>query len=79
MEPAVPDDERAAYAREFGIGKLSKTLLENRLVDEYHVWVFPEVAGSGDRLFEGERSTLSLEGETRFKSGIVVLRYAPKD
>jgi dihydrofolate reductase len=62
----------------FGTGELSKTLLEHKLVDEYHFWVFPVVVGSGDRLFEGARASLSLQGETTFKSGIVVLRYGPK-
>jgi dihydrofolate reductase len=62
----------------YGTGEFSKTLLENKLVDEYHFWVFPEVVGSGDRLLDGFRATLKLVDTTRFKSGIVVLELAPK-
>jgi dihydrofolate reductase len=62
----------------FGTGELSATLLEHRLVDEYHFWVFPILAGSGDRLFEGgDTTTLGLIGTTTFNSGIVVAKYAP--
>jgi len=42
-----------------------------------HLWLFPEVAGSGDRLFEGVRDTLQLVDTIRFGSGIVVLKYRP--
>ena len=62
----------------YGTGEFSKTLLENRLVDEYHFWVFPELAGSGERLFDGVRESLELQDTTRFGSGIVVLQLAPK-
>jgi len=62
----------------YGTGELSKTLLEHRLVDEYHLWIFPVLAGGGDRLFEGVEATFELEDTTRFASGIVVLRYGPK-
>jgi dihydrofolate reductase len=63
----------------FGTGELDKTLLDHKLVDEYHLWLFPEIVGSGERLFEGVRGSLSLRGQTTFKSGIVVLRYGPKE
>lgn len=62
----------------YGTGELDRTLLEHKLVDEYHFWLFPVTAGSGDRLLEGIPATLELEGTTTFASGIVVLRYAPK-
>ena len=63
----------------FGTGEFSRALLANRLVDEYHFWLFPVLAGSGTRLFEGVDVThLQLVDETRFGSGIVVLVYAPK-
>ena len=42
------------------------------------VWVFPEVAGSGDRLLEGLQASLQLLDTTRFGAGIVVLKLAPK-
>lgn len=57
----------------FGTGEFSRTLLENELVDEYHIWIFPVVVGAGDRLFEGITPThLELVETTSFKSGIVV-------
>lgn len=64
----------------FGTGSFSKTLLEHKLVDEYHFWVFPVLA-DGDQLFaESELGINHLEllGTTTFKSGIVVHKLAPK-
>ena len=62
----------------YGTGELSRTLLEHKLVDEYHFWIFPVVAGSGERLFEGAATSLALIDTTTFGSGIVVAKYAPK-
>lgn len=64
----------------FGTGSFSRTLLEHKLVDEYHFWVFPVLA-DGERLFEGSElgiNHLELLGTTTFKSGIVVHKLAPK-
>ena len=61
----------------YGTGELDKALVEHRLVDEFHFWVFPVVAGRGDRLFDGlDLTTLKLVETNRFASGIVVLVYA---
>ncbi|GAA3567452.1 dihydrofolate reductase family protein [Nonomuraea rosea] len=63
----------------FGTGRLDRTLIDNGLVDEFHFWTFPAVAGGGDRLFDGLDVThLNLLATTRFTSGIVVLTYGPK-
>jgi dihydrofolate reductase len=63
----------------FGTGELDRTLLENGLVDEYHFWYFPVLAGGGQRLIEGIETThLELLDTARFKSGIVVHVLAPK-
>jgi dihydrofolate reductase len=63
----------------FGTGELDRPLLENKLVDEYHFWVFPVLAGGGQRLIEGiEITHLQLLGSTTFESGIVVHVLAPK-
>jgi dihydrofolate reductase len=64
----------------FGTGEFSKTLLEHKLVDEYHLWIFPVIAGGGDRLFDGLDVThLRLLDSTTFGSGIIVHKLAPKD
>jgi dihydrofolate reductase len=63
----------------FPPGVLDHTLLEHRLVDEYHFWMFPTVAGGGERLFDGiDLTDLELLDTNVFGSGIVVLVYGPK-
>lgn len=63
----------------FGTGELDRTLLQDNLIDEFHFWVFPVVAGSGQRLLDGiDMTHLDLADTTRFRSGIVVLTYTPK-
>jgi len=63
----------------FGTGQLDRALIERDLVDEFHFWFFPIVAGSGERLLDGLDVThLKLVNTTPFASGIVVLAYAPK-
>ena len=63
----------------FGTGELDRTLLDHRLVDEYHFWMFPVIAGEGDRLGDHLDVThLRLVDTERFDSGIVVMVYRPK-
>jgi dihydrofolate reductase len=63
----------------FGTGELDRTLMEHNLIDEFHFWLFPVVVGSGQHLLDGIGSThLNHQDSTRFRSGIVVLIYAPK-
>lgn len=57
----------------FGTGELDRTLMDHELVDEFHFWVFPVVAGRGQRLLDGVDTThLELLEAVSFKSGIVV-------
>ena len=65
----------------YGTGELDRTLLmPNNLVDEFHFWLFPVAVGRGDRLLDGiDMTHLKLAGTTTFTTGIVVLRYEPKD
>jgi dihydrofolate reductase len=63
----------------FGTGELDRLLLKHRLVDEYHLWVFPVLSGGGLRLFDGIGTThLELVDSTRFASGVTVLTLTPK-
>jgi dihydrofolate reductase len=63
----------------FGSGSFSKTLLEHGLIDELHLWIFPVLAGGGQRLIEGiEPLHLQLVETTPFSTGLVVNTYAPK-
>ena len=60
----------------YGTGELDCTLIEHRLVDEFHFWVFPVIAGGGQRLLDHISTThLELLDTTRFDSGIVVNTY----
>jgi len=47
------------------------------LVDEYRLFVYPVVTGSGRRLFpSGSAASLRLIDERRFMSGVVLLSYS---
>jgi len=62
----------------FGTGELDRTLIANGLVDEFHFWMFPVLAGSGQSLIDGIDVThLQLVETTPFASGIVVHTYTP--
>jgi len=62
----------------FGTGELDRTLIANGLVDEFHFWMFPVLAGSGQQLIDGIDVThLELVETTPFASGIVVHTYTP--
>ena len=62
-----------------GSARLVQSLLENDLVDELRLMVFPVVLGTGKRLFgDGTDTTaLRLVGTETFSSGVVVLSYQP--
>ena len=63
----------------FGSGDLVNTLMQNDLVDEYRLMIFPVVVGKGKRLF-GEGSgtkTMRLLDTKTVGSGVVVLTYGP--
>ncbi len=62
-----------------GSADLVNTLMEQDLVDEYRLMVFPVVVGSGKRLFRGggDRKALRLVETKTFDSGVIVLTYRP--
>jgi dihydrofolate reductase len=57
---------------------LLQTLLRHDLVDEFHVFVFPVLVGSGNRLFGPGTgpARLKLVDVTRFDGGVVGCAYA---
>ena len=62
-----------------GSGNLIQTLLRHRLVDEYRLWVFPLVIGSGKRLFSDGTipSGLKLVDSKVSTTGVVIGTYEP--
>ena len=75
---AALKDQPGGDLLKFGTGELDRALIEHGLVDEFHFWVFPILAGGGQRLIEGIDTThLKLVDTTPSASGIVVLTYAP--
>lgn len=61
-----------------GSSVLVHTLIENDLVDEYSLHVYPLVLGSGKRLFpEGKRVNLKLIGSQALPTGVVYQQYQP--
>ncbi|HEY2462189.1 MAG TPA: dihydrofolate reductase family protein [Candidatus Acidoferrum sp.] len=64
----------------FGSGKLSHTLMEHGLFDEYRIAVVPVILGSGKTLFgDGlKRQPLKLVETRTFSSGAVMMRYEPR-
>ena len=61
-----------------GSGTLVSSLLREGLLDELHLFVFPLVAGSGQRLFgaSGARLPLKLLDSATSGSGVMHLTYA---
>jgi dihydrofolate reductase len=62
-----------------GSGGLAQTLIENDLVDEYRLLVFPVRLGSGKKLFrDGTRgSALRLLSTRTTSTGVVIATYEP--
>jgi dihydrofolate reductase len=62
-----------------GSGNLIQTLMRHNLVDEYRLWVFPCVLGSGKRLFADGAipSGLRLVESTVSTTGVVIGTYEP--
>jgi dihydrofolate reductase len=62
-----------------GSGNLIQTLMRHNLVDEYRLWVFPVVIGSGKRLFADGTipAALQLVDSKVSTSGVVIGTYHP--
>ena len=64
-----------------GSGNLIQTLMRHNLVDQYRLWVFPLVIGSGKRLFSDGTipSALKLVDSKVSTTGVVIGTYEPSD
>jgi len=64
---------------QYGVGELTQTMLEQGLVDELRILVYPFAFGEGPRVFERMGvHTLKLLDTKTFSSGVVALRYQPQ-
>jgi dihydrofolate reductase len=64
---------------QYGVGELTRTMLEHGLVDEFRILVYPFVFGEGPRVFEHMGvHTLKLTDTRKFSSGVVALHYQPQ-
>ena len=63
-----------------GSGVLAQTLIENDLIDEYHLFVHPLVLGTGKRFFRQTPRPLPLRliDCTPTKTGVLLLTYQPE-
>ena len=63
----------------YGNGPLDRVLMENNLIDEFHLLLTPVAAGSGQHMFEAIHGApqLSLLDVRPFASGVLVLAYRP--
>ena len=62
-----------------GSGNFIQTLLRHHLVDEFYLWTFPVVIGTGKRLFEDGTvpAGLKLVDSTVSTTGVVIGTYVP--
>ncbi|MFC7406672.1 dihydrofolate reductase family protein [Georgenia alba] len=60
-----------------GSGQLVRGLLADGLVDELHLFVFPVVLGTGDRLWRDDEIRLALQAHDVYDNGVVHLSYGP--
>ncbi len=63
----------------WGSGKLMQTLIENDLIDEMRLWIFPVIIGEGKKLFEDglPPSTLRAIESRGTPSGIQLCTFVP--
>jgi dihydrofolate reductase len=63
---------------QYGVGELTRTMLQHGVVDEIRLVVFPFVVGRGPRVFESfDAASFELLDTTRFSSGAIALHYHP--
>ena len=78
FDPEAVQKMKASAGRDISIGgpDLAAQAIKAGLVDEYHVFVVPYVAGGGTRFLpDNVRLELELLDERRFGNGVVHLHY----
>jgi dihydrofolate reductase len=63
-----------------GSGQLIQTLLDEGLIDEWRLMIFPIIVGDGKHLFDGQRDMTELrpkDSKVIGPDGIIVLTYVP--
>lgn len=61
-----------------GSSVLLQTLIQNDLIDEYQLHVYPLVLGKGKRLFQEDKKTeLNLVESKTLPTGVVFVKYQP--
>jgi dihydrofolate reductase len=74
---AALKDARSGEIQVHGSCGLLQTLIEHDLIDEYRLWTFPVLIGSGKRLFDTGTIPAGLEllDSTTSSTGVVINRY----
>lgn len=64
----------------YGGAAFVSALIQNGLIDEYHLFINPAAIGSGMPIFHDlqDRQALTLVRATSFACGIVILHYVPQ-
>jgi dihydrofolate reductase len=71
-------DEREGALYVSGSGRLVRGLMQDGLLDDLHLFVFPIALGAGERLWrEGDATKLALKSSETYDNGVVHLHYGP--
>ncbi|TDD80708.1 dihydrofolate reductase family protein [Actinomadura rubrisoli] len=66
---------------QYGFGAVSRTLVDNGLLDELRLWIHPVIVGSGDPAEllapAGYSASFELAGTQAFSNGVIVATYRP--
>jgi dihydrofolate reductase len=79
-ELAALKSQTGGHVLKYGVTALDRTLLDNKLVDEYDVWIMPTRVGQGKRAFadiDTNKLNLELIRTQQFANGVVALTYHP--
>ena len=64
---------------QYGVGELTRTMLQHGLVDELRLVVYPIAFGRGPRVFENfDPTSLKLLNAQTFSTGAIALHYHPR-